>query len=175
MRFQLALNVKNLEEAVAYYSKLFGADVNKRKPGYANFAIEKPPLKLVLFEAPDAPERLNHVGFECFDNDEVEAVIREIEPEGIVDRIDRDETCCYAKKSTLWTSDPQGLRWEFYLVREDSETFGAAPAEAAPRAAAAPAEGEAAVAPAPGEQADREAGAAPAAGERAGAACGCAA
>jgi catechol 2,3-dioxygenase-like lactoylglutathione lyase family enzyme len=127
MRFQLALNVRNLDEAVAYYTRLFGVPANKRKPGYANFAVENPPLKLVLFEAPGAPERLNHVGFEYFDNDQVEAVIREIEPRGVVDRIDRDESCCYAKKSTVWASDPQGLRWEFYRVREDSETFGAAP------------------------------------------------
>jgi catechol 2,3-dioxygenase-like lactoylglutathione lyase family enzyme len=131
MRFQLALNVRNLDEAVAYYSRLFGVAVNKRKPGYANFAVENPPLKLVLFEAPDAPERLNHVGFEYFDNEQVEAVIRDLEPRGVVERIDRDESCCYAKKSTVWSRDPQGLRWEFYRVREDSETFGAAPEPAA--------------------------------------------
>ena len=136
MRFQLALNVNDLEKAVAYYSQLFGVAPRKRKPGYANFAVEKPPLKLVLFEQPGAPERLNHVGFEYFDNEAVEAVIRDLEPRGIVDRVDRDETCCYAKKSTLWTRDPQGLRWEFYRVREDVEEFGTdaaapgAPAEA---------------------------------------------
>ncbi|MFP8874190.1 MAG: VOC family protein, partial [Myxococcota bacterium] len=64
MRVQLALNVENLEEAVRFYSSLFGVEVNKRKPGYANFAIEEPPLKLVLFENPDAEERLNHLGVE---------------------------------------------------------------------------------------------------------------
>ena len=64
MRFQLALNVRNLDEAIPYYSKLLGAPVNKRKPGYANFAVDSPPIKLVLFEAPEASERLNHVGFE---------------------------------------------------------------------------------------------------------------
>jgi catechol 2,3-dioxygenase-like lactoylglutathione lyase family enzyme len=124
MRFQLALNVNDLEKAVAYYTKLFGVAPHKRKPGYANFAVESPPLKLVLFELPGAPERLNHVGFEYFDNEPVEAVIRDLEPKGIVDKIDRDESCCYAKKSTVWTSDPQGLRWEFYRVREDIEEFG---------------------------------------------------
>jgi catechol 2,3-dioxygenase-like lactoylglutathione lyase family enzyme len=140
MRFQLALNVNDLEKAVAYYSQLFGVAPRKRKPGYANFAVENPPLKLVLFEVPGAPERLNHVGFEYFDNEQVEAVIRELEPKGIVDKVDRDETCCYAKKSTLWTRDPQGLRWEFYRVREDVDEFGA-DAAAAPRTpvAAAPA------------------------------------
>jgi len=131
MRFQLALNVNDLEKAVAYYTKLFGVAPHKRKPGYANFAVESPPLKLVLFELPGAPERLNHVGFEYFDNEPVEAVIRDLEPKGIVDKIDRDESCCYAKKSTVWTSDPQGLRWEFYRVREDIEEFGES--AAAPR------------------------------------------
>ena len=67
MRVQLALNVKNRDEAVEFYSKLFDAKVNKRKPGYANFAIEQPPLKLVLFENPDASERLNHLGVEVFE------------------------------------------------------------------------------------------------------------
>jgi catechol 2,3-dioxygenase-like lactoylglutathione lyase family enzyme len=130
MRFQLALNVNDLEKAVAYYTQLFGVAPHKRKPGYANFAVENPPLKLVLFEVPGAPERLNHVGFEYFDNEPVEAVIRDLEPKGIVDKIDRDESCCYAKKSTVWSSDPQGLRWEFYKKQADLETFGQAPARA---------------------------------------------
>src|SRR4030095_4644114 len=94
MRFQLALNVENLEEAVAYYSKLFGVPVHKRKPGYANFAVENPPLKLVLFEAPGERERLNHVGFEYFDNEPVEAVSRHLEPQGLATPIARDEACC---------------------------------------------------------------------------------
>jgi catechol 2,3-dioxygenase-like lactoylglutathione lyase family enzyme len=138
IRFQLALNVKDLDQAVAYYSKLFGVPAHKRKPGYANFAVENPPLKLVLFEAPDAPERLNHVGFEYFDNEPVEAVIRHLEPQGLATKIDRDESCCYAKKSAVWSADPQGLRWEFYRVREDLATFAGAPEpEPAPGPAAA--------------------------------------
>jgi catechol 2,3-dioxygenase-like lactoylglutathione lyase family enzyme len=73
MRVQLALNVKDLDQAVEFYSKLFDAKVNKRKPGYANFAIDRPPLKLVLFENPAAEERLNHLGVEVFDDAEVHA------------------------------------------------------------------------------------------------------
>jgi catechol 2,3-dioxygenase-like lactoylglutathione lyase family enzyme len=146
MRFQLALNVADLEQAVAYYSKLFGVAPHKRKPGYANFAVEDPPLKLVLFEAPGAAERLNHVGFEYPDNEPVEAMIRRLEPAGLATSVDRDEACCWAKKSTVWAADPQGLRWEFYRVKEDSETFGAAPAEPEP---AAPSCGTGACAPPP--------------------------
>ena len=138
MRFQLALNVENLDDAVAYYERLFGVPVHKRKPGYANFAVENPPLKLVLFEAPDAPERLNHVGFEYFDNAPVEEMIRKLEPRGLATRIDRDESCCYAKKSTVWAADPEGLRWEFYRVRDDLESFGASAPQAPAAEQAAP-------------------------------------
>jgi catechol 2,3-dioxygenase-like lactoylglutathione lyase family enzyme len=124
MRFQLALNVKNLDESIAYYSKLFGVEVNKRKPGYANFAVDNPPLKLVLFENPDADDRLNHVGFEVDTAAEVEETIDRIEPLGLASKIIMDETCCYAEKSTVYAHDPQGLMWEFYKLRGDSETFG---------------------------------------------------
>ena len=76
MRVQLALNVKNIDEAVAFYSRLFNTEVSKRKPGYANFAIDEPPLKLVLFENPDADERLNHLGVEVFSDADVHAALR---------------------------------------------------------------------------------------------------
>lgn len=136
MRFQLALNVENLDESIAYYSKLFGVEVNKRKPGYANFAVDNPPLKLVLFEQPDARDRLNHVGFEM-DTPEVEATIDRIEPLGLADKIIMDETCCYAEKSTVYAHDPEGLMWEFYKFRGDSATFGnATPETPAPELAA---------------------------------------
>jgi catechol 2,3-dioxygenase-like lactoylglutathione lyase family enzyme len=124
MRFQLALNVKNLDESIEYYSKLFGVPVNKRKPCYANFAVENPPLKLVLFEAPEADQKLNHVGFEM-DTDEVASTIDRIEPLGLAEKIIMDETCCYAEKSTVYSHDPEGTLWEFYKFRGDSETFGA--------------------------------------------------
>jgi catechol 2,3-dioxygenase-like lactoylglutathione lyase family enzyme len=128
MRFQLALNVRDLDEAVAYYSKLLGAPVNKRKPGYANFAVENPPIKLVLFEAPDAEERLNHVGFEM-DASDVAGSAARLEAAGLADRVILDETCCYAKKTTVYAHDPQGLMWEFYQFRGDVESFaGDAPA-----------------------------------------------
>ncbi len=124
MRFQLALNVHNLDEAIPYYSKLLGAPINKRKPGYANFAVDSPPIKLVLFEAPEANERLNHVGFEM-DTDEVGATIARLEPQGLAAQVIRDETCCYAEKSTVYSKDPEGLLWEFYKFRGDAEEFSA--------------------------------------------------
>lgn len=125
MRFQLALNVKNLDEAITYYSKLLGAPVNKTKPGYANFAVDSPPIKLVLFEDPEATERLNHVGFEMMEIDEVESTITRLEPQGLADQVVRDETCCYAEKSTVYSKDPEGLLWEFYKFRGDADELQA--------------------------------------------------
>ncbi len=131
MRVQLALNVKNIDEAVSFYSKLFNAEVSKRKPGYANFAIDEPPLKLVLFENPDADERLNHLGVEVFSDDEVDAATERLQGAGIADRVETQETCCYAEQNKVWSIDPQGMQWEFYRVLQDAEEFGG---EATPEA-----------------------------------------
>ncbi len=123
MRIQLALNVSNLEEAIEFYSKMFGAPVNKRKPGYANFAIDHPPLKLVLFETPGAPERLNHLGVEVFESEQVTAATDRLKAAGLVDRVEDETTCCYATQSKVWAKDPDGARWEWYRLLQDSETF----------------------------------------------------
>ena len=124
MRIQLALNVKDLDEAVAFYSKLFDVEVNKRKPGYANFSVEQPPLKLVLFENPAADERLNHLGVEDFDDADVHAATDRLKAADLVDSVEDEETCCYAKQNKVWAIDPQGMQWEFYRIVEDSENFG---------------------------------------------------
>ena len=127
MRLQLALNVKNLDEAVEFYSKMFGVEVNKRKPGYANFAIEEPPLKLVLFESPDATERLNHLGVEVFDDEQVSVATQRLRAAGMDSLVEDEATCCYAKSNKVWATEPDGMRWEWYRVVEDSDTFGAPP------------------------------------------------
>ncbi len=120
-RFQLALNVENLETAIEYYGKLFGAPVNKRKPGYANFAIENPPLKLVLFENPGATERINHLGVENFDQADVDSAIERFTAAGIADEQEVAETCCHARQNKIWSTDPSGTRWEWYRILEDVE------------------------------------------------------
>ena len=124
MRVQLALNVDNLDEAIEFYSTLFGVSVHKRKPGYANFVIEQPPLKLVLFENPGAEERLNHLGVEVLDETGVSEATERLKAAGLADRVEDQETCCYATQNKVWSVDPQGMRWEFYRVLEDSESFG---------------------------------------------------
>ena len=134
MRIQLALNVKDLEAAIDFYSKMFGVEVNKRKPGYANFAIDQPPLKLVLFESPDADESLNHLGVEVFGDEDVAIAAERLKANGMAELVEDETTCCYAKATKVWTTEPGGLRWEWYRVIEDSDSFGAAPELPAPEA-----------------------------------------
>jgi catechol 2,3-dioxygenase-like lactoylglutathione lyase family enzyme len=121
-RVQLALNVPNIDEAVTFYSKLFAAEPNKRKPGYANFAIADPPLKLVLFENADATARLNHLGVEVSDSDAVWDHQQRLATEG-VDAVEGSGTCCFAKQDKVWVDAPDGS-WEIYTVLADSDTFG---------------------------------------------------
>jgi lactoylglutathione lyase len=121
-RVQLALNVPNLEDAIAFYSKLFATEPHKRHDGYANFAIDDPPLKLVLFENPDAPARLNHLGVEVMSTDEVAAHQSRLSTEGLMP-VDESGTCCFAKQDKVWVDGPDGA-WEIYTVLEDSDTFG---------------------------------------------------
>jgi catechol 2,3-dioxygenase-like lactoylglutathione lyase family enzyme len=127
MRLQLALNVRDIDQAVDFYSKMFGTAPAKRKPGYANFAIDEPPLKLVLFEAPDATERLNHLGVEVFDDQDVTAATERLRSAGLEHLVEDETTCCYARQSKVWAREPDGLRWEWYRVIEASESFGAEP------------------------------------------------
>jgi catechol 2,3-dioxygenase-like lactoylglutathione lyase family enzyme len=136
MRLQLALNVDDIDQAVDFYSKLFATEPAKRKPGYANFAIENPPLKLVLFEVKNAPERLNHLGVEVFDGEAVTAATERLKAAGLETLVEDETTCCYAKQDKVWTVEPQGLRWEWYRVLEASETFSGAPSAPAATSAA---------------------------------------
>ena len=139
MRVQLALNVDDLDEAIEFYTKLFDTPVHKRKPGYANFAIAEPPLKLVLFENPGADERLNHLGVEVFEDGDVHAATNRLKAAGLVEAVEDEQTCCYATQDKVWARDPQGTRWEYYRVLEDAESFGedssAAPASTPPTGA----------------------------------------
>ena len=127
MRLQLALNVRDLDSAVAFYSKMFGVRVHKRKPGYANFIVDAPPLKLVLFERPDADERLNHLGVEVFEDEEVNAATERLKNAGFEHLGEDESTCCYAKQNKVWASEPDGLRWEWYRILEDAESFSGEP------------------------------------------------
>jgi catechol 2,3-dioxygenase-like lactoylglutathione lyase family enzyme len=124
-RVQLAINVTDLDAAVDFYSKLFRAEPAKRKPGYANFAIEEPPLKLVLIENADtaAAGTLNHLGVEVFSAEEVAATQRRLAGEGLA-TAEESGVCCYAQQEKVWVNDPDGAPWEIYTVLADSEVAG---------------------------------------------------
>ncbi len=124
-RVQLALNVSDLDEAVAFYSTLFGTPPAKRRPGYANFAIADPPLKLVLME--DAAARghgaagaLNHLGVEVETTDEVAAAAGRLGGEGMETEVQEQTTCCFAVQDKVWVHDPDGAPWEVYTVLADA-------------------------------------------------------
>lgn len=127
-RIQLALNVDDVDAAVAFYSKLFDTEPAKRRPGYANFAVAEPPLKLVLIENPGQGGTLNHLGIEVADTDAVDAAQTRLAASGLASVDERDVTCCYAKQDKFWVEGaPHGERWEVYTVLEDSATFGTSP------------------------------------------------
>src|SRR3954469_7471491 len=125
-RVQLALNVDDLDTAVAFYSKLFGTEPAKTRPGYANFAVVSPPLKLVLLENPGQGGTLNHLGVEVESTDAVDAEQTRLAQHGLASVDERGTTCCYAKQDKFWVQGtPHGERWEVYTVLADSETFAA--------------------------------------------------
>lgn len=133
-RVQLALNVSDLDAAVDFYSKLFATEPAKRKPGYANFAIADPPLKLVLFEGGQGGT-LNHLGVETEHASEVEAAEARLAADGLATTGIDDTICCYATKVETWVTDPDGAKWEWYVKTGDAdqltnEVLGDADAEA---------------------------------------------
>lgn len=129
-RIQLALNVENLNESIAFYSKLFGTEPAKTKPGYANFAVAEPPVKLVLIENPGKGGSINHLGVEVADIDTVDAELARLSEAGFASTEERDTTCCYAKQDKFWVENaPNGERWEIYTVLGDSQTFSGEAAE----------------------------------------------
>jgi len=119
MRLQLALNVSDLDEAVDFYRRMFGAEPAKTRPGYANFAIADPPLKLVLFEGDGDGGTINHLGVETETADEVVAAEARLSDTGIDTTGVADTECCYAAKTETWVAGPDGARWEWYVKNAD--------------------------------------------------------
>jgi catechol 2,3-dioxygenase-like lactoylglutathione lyase family enzyme len=129
-RAQLALNVDDLDEAISFYSKLFNTQPAKIKPGYANFAIVEPPLKLVLLENPGKGGTINHLGVEVGSSDAVHAEIARLTDEGMFTEEEIGTTCCFATQDKVWVTGPAGEKWEVYTVLADSDTFGTSPQHA---------------------------------------------
>ncbi len=130
-RVQLALNVDDLATSVAFYTRLLGTPPAKTRPGYANFAVAEPPLKLVLLENPGHGGTLNHLGVEVADVDTVDAEQTRLAEHGLATVDERGTTCCYAKQDKFWVQGtPDGERWEVYTVLADSPTFRGEPVAA---------------------------------------------
>ena len=120
-RVQLALNVDDLDAAVDFYSKLFATAPAKLRPGYANFAVDSPPLKLVLFEQPGKGGTINHLGVEVETPDDVGATQARLADEGLATATEDGVACCYARQDKVWVDGPSGEPWEIYTVLEDIE------------------------------------------------------
>ncbi|MEN2423811.1 ArsI/CadI family heavy metal resistance metalloenzyme [Streptomyces rimosus] len=128
-RVQLALNVADLEASVEFYSKLFGAEPAKRRPGYANFAIAEPPLKLVLIEGEAGQEtRLDHLGVEVTSTEQVTAATDRLKEAGLATFEENDTSCCYALQDKVWATGPGKEPWEVYVVKADADQLGKSPA-----------------------------------------------
>ncbi|KOT89499.1 glyoxalase [Streptomyces sp. NRRL F-5755] len=124
-RVQLALRVADLEASIAFYAKLFGTTPAKRRPGYANFAVAEPPLKLVLIEgAAGQDTRLDHLGVEVADGEEVTAAATRLKEAGLATSEQKDVSCCYALQDKVWVTGPGNEPWEVYVVKADAGTLG---------------------------------------------------
>ena len=120
-RVQLALRVSDLEGSIRFYSSLFGVEPAKRRPGYANFAVTEPPLKLVLLEGEQGePTRMDHLGVEVPSTDEVTAATSRLVEAGLATRVEDNTTCCYAVQDKVWVTGPGGEPWEVYTVTGDA-------------------------------------------------------
>ena len=121
-RVQLALRVADLDGSVEFYTKLFGVEPAKRRPGYANFAVIEPPLKLVLIEGEaDQHTVMDHLGVEVFSPDEVTAATRRLTDAGLVTLTENDSECCYALQDKVWVRGPGKEPWEVYVVKADAD------------------------------------------------------
>ena len=122
-RVQLALNVSDIDAAVDFYSQLFATSPAKRRPGYANFVITEPPLKLVLFENRREKGKLNHLGIEVESSEKVAQVSERLKQADLTVKAENQTTCCYAKQDKVWVTDPDGDDWEVYAVLSENATF----------------------------------------------------
>ncbi|MBE7190941.1 MAG: VOC family protein [Gordonia polyisoprenivorans] len=126
-RMQIALNVDDLDTAVDFYTTLFNTAPAKVRPGYANFAVAEPPLKLVLIENPGKGGTINHLGVEVESSSTVHSEIGRLSDAGLFTDEEINTTCCFATQDKVWVTGPADEKWEIYTVLADSDTFGTSP------------------------------------------------
>lgn len=126
-RFQLSLNVHDVDASVQFYRTLFGVEPTKHRDGYANFVLEDPPLKLIVIENEGVPGSINHVGIEYENGEAVAAETERVSALGLPVEVDDPHTCCFATQEKAWTRDTDGVAWELYTVVADTSDFGANP------------------------------------------------
>ena len=131
-RFQLSINVDDVDASVEFYTKLFGVGPAKHRPGYANFVVADPPMKLVVVENEGEPGSINHVGIEFDSGEEVAARTEQVAAAGLPVEVDEAHTCCFATQEKAWTRDDDGVPWELYTVVADTENFGCSPRSGTP-------------------------------------------
>ncbi|WP_130799366.1 ArsI/CadI family heavy metal resistance metalloenzyme [Streptomyces otsuchiensis] len=124
-RIQLALRVPDLEASITFYSQLLGTEPAKRRPGYANFALSQPPLKLVLLEGEgNTDTHLDHLGVEVDTTETVTAATERLKEAGLATFEENDTTCCYALQDKVWVHGPGKEPWEIYVVKADADDLG---------------------------------------------------
>lgn len=126
-RFQMSLNVHDVEASVEFYTKLFGVGPAKHRPGYANFVVADPPLKLIVIEDEGVPGSINHVGVEFETGQAVAVEAQRVAATGLPMQVDDTHTCCFATQDKAWTQNIDGVPWELYAVVADTDDFGANP------------------------------------------------
>jgi catechol 2,3-dioxygenase-like lactoylglutathione lyase family enzyme len=117
----VSLNVRDVARSRVFYEAFFGVRAYKVRPGYTNFQLQTPPLKLALTEHPEGTGKgvLNHLGIQVGTLQEVEAARERLVAAGLATFDERDATCCFARQDKVWVRDPDGNAWEIYFVVDD--------------------------------------------------------
>lgn len=123
IKAHVGLNVQDVEQSVRFYRSLFGAEPVKLKPDYAKFDLVDPALNFSLAEAPGAGRSGGHFGIQVASTEEVAAVAKRLAEAGLTTYEEMGTTCCYALQDKVWATDPDGNKWEFFVVQADSDSF----------------------------------------------------
>ena len=122
MKMHLNLSTRDLDASVAFYRVLLGATPAKKLRDYALFITESPGLELALDHDGDAVAAPGqHFGIVVESAEEVETQAGRLRAAGYDIDVEREETCCYANQTKVWASDPDGRRWETYVVHADTD------------------------------------------------------